>query len=79
MSIARYSVSSMSHSDEGCFIFIDVKWTVIKRDYLKGSNKKDNILLWVRFLRKLGVKQGIAVQRDNVNVMEVSDIKAVHP
>ena len=60
-------------------IFIDVKWTVIKRDYLKGSNKKDNILSWVRFLRKLGVKQGIAVQRDNVNVMEVGDIKAVHP
>lgn len=60
-------------------IFIDVKWTVIKRDYLKGSNKKDNILSWVRYLRKLGVKQGIAVQRDNVNVMEVSDIKAVHP
>ena len=52
--------------------FIDVKWTVIKRDYLKGSNKKDNILSWVRFLRKLGVKQGIAVQRDNVSVVEVS-------
>ena len=52
--------------------FIDVKWTVIKRDYLKGSNKKDNILSWVRFLRKLGVKQGIAVQRDNISVVEVS-------
>ena len=72
-------MSSISCSDESCFIFIDVKWTVIKRDYLKGSNKKDNILSWVRFLGKLGVKQGIAVQRDNVNVLEVSDIKAVHP
>lgn len=52
--------------------FIDIKWTVIKRDYLKGSNKKDNILSWVRFLRKLGVKQGIAMQRDNISVVEVS-------
>ena len=59
------------------FLCLDVKWTVIRRDYVKGSNKKDDILSWVRFLRKLGVKQGIAVQRDNVNVMEVSDISPV--
>lgn len=53
--------------------FTDVKWTVIKRDYLKGSSKKDNILSWVRFLRKLGVKQGIAVQRNNISVVEVNE------
>ena len=51
---------------------VDVKWTVIKRDYLKGSSKKDVILSWVRFLSKLGVKTGIAVQRVNVNIIEVS-------
>ena len=58
-------------------LYLDVKWTVVKRDYLKGSNKKESILSWIRFLRNLGVKQGIAVQRDNVNVVEVNDITSI--
>ena len=59
--------------------FIDVKWTVIKLDYLKGSNKRDNIVSWVRFLSKLGVKQGIAVQRDTVSIVEVNDTRTACP
>lgn len=49
----------------------DVHWTLVVDDYLNNSKKKEAIMSWVRFLSKLGVKMGIAVQRVNVTVSEV--------
>ena len=48
-----------------------MNWTVVKADYLKKSKTREAILSWVHFLRKLGVKIGIAVQQVNVNIPEV--------
>ena len=52
-------------------VCLDVNWIVVKPDYLKKSKKKEAVLSWVRFLTKLGVKTGIAVQRVNVHIAKV--------
>ena len=43
----------------------------MKGDYLKKSKSREAISSWVRFLKKLGVKARIHVQRINVKINEV--------
>ena len=53
-------------------MIIDVKWTVLSPTYLGSSNssKRDRVT-WVNFFERIGVKQGIVVEKVEVKIVKV--------